>query len=237
VPITWIQRDTDEPFSRDGSSLLASVRYFVSVWSHVVILFCVSESCWKSVFMIILKVMNRIQFRRETSPFHFVNVMAFVTSQIMRQSVRKMSFVSGLCLIWVYPFRTFKHILFSYPIIGVRFRIWGCIQKFRDWVDNEINNSNKHMLRSKTKGYGGKTLSTDSQNSDTTEPSGRELYHEEEWGSGGIAPRILNFCTRWRWVVSFTPWSLFLPGKSPRYPVDRMLVAPQIRSGRGGEEK
>jgi hypothetical protein len=34
--------------------------------------------------------------------------------------------------------------------------IWGYIQKFLDWVDNEINN-NKHSLRSNTKGYGGKT--------------------------------------------------------------------------------
>jgi len=24
-------------------------------------------------------------------------------------------------------------------------------------------------------------------------------------GSGGIAPRIPNVCTRWSWVVSFTP--------------------------------
>jgi hypothetical protein len=32
-----------------------------------------------------------------------------------------------------------------------------CIQKFPDWVDNEINNNNKHSLRSNTKGYGGKT--------------------------------------------------------------------------------
>jgi len=30
------------------------------------------------------------------------------------------------------------------------------IQKFPDWVDNEINN-NKHSLRNNTKGYGGKT--------------------------------------------------------------------------------
>jgi hypothetical protein len=34
--------------------------------------------------------------------------------------------------------------------------IWGYMQKFPDWVDNEINN-NKHSLRSNTKGYGGKT--------------------------------------------------------------------------------
>jgi hypothetical protein len=32
-----------------------------------------------------------------------------------------------------------------------------CIQKFPDWVDNEINNNNKHSLRSNTKGYGDKT--------------------------------------------------------------------------------
>jgi hypothetical protein len=31
------------------------------------------------------------------------------------------------------------------------------IQKFPDWVDNEINNSNKHSLKRNTKGYGGKT--------------------------------------------------------------------------------
>jgi hypothetical protein len=55
--------------------------------------------------------------------------------------------------------------------------IRGCIQNFPDWVDNEINNNkNKHSLRSNTKSYGGKTHQTDSQNSDTTAPSGRELY-------------------------------------------------------------
>jgi hypothetical protein len=42
-----------------------------------------------------------------------------------------------------------------------------CIQKFPDWVDDEINNdddNNKHA-RSNTNGYGGKTHWTDSQNS------------------------------------------------------------------------
>jgi hypothetical protein len=33
----------------------------------------------------------------------------------------------------------------------------GCIQKFPNWVDNEINNNNKHSLSSNTKGYGSKT--------------------------------------------------------------------------------
>jgi len=25
------------------------------------------------------------------------------------------------------------------------------------------------------------------------------------WENGGMAPRILNLCKRWRWVMSFTP--------------------------------
>jgi hypothetical protein len=37
--------------------------------------------------------------------------------------------------------------------------------------------NNKHSLRSNTKGYGSKSHSTDSQNSNTTAPSGRDLYH------------------------------------------------------------
>jgi hypothetical protein len=54
----------------------------------------------------------------------------------------------------------------------------GCIQKFPDWVDNKINNNNnKHSLRNNTKDYGDKTHLIDSQNSYTTAPSGRELYH------------------------------------------------------------
>jgi hypothetical protein len=39
------------------------------------------------------------------------------------------------------------------------FNIRRCIQKFPDWVDNEINNNNnnnKHSLRSNTKGYASK---------------------------------------------------------------------------------
>jgi hypothetical protein len=56
--------------------------------------------------------------------------------------------------------------------------IRGCIRKSPDWVDNEIKSyNNKHSLRSNTKGYGGKTNWTDSQNSDTAAPSSRELYH------------------------------------------------------------
>jgi hypothetical protein len=30
-------------------------------------------------------------------------------------------------------------------------------------------------------------------------------HHEDIWGSGGIAPHILNLRTRWKLVVSFKP--------------------------------
>jgi len=56
--------------------------------------------------------------------------------------------------------------------------IRGCIQKFPEGADNEINNNNNnHSSRSNRKGYGGKTRWTDSQNSDTAAHNGRELYH------------------------------------------------------------
>jgi len=37
----------------------------------------------------------------------------------------------------------------------------------------------------------------------------KALLHEDVRGSGGIAPRILNLSTKWRWVVSFTPRPLY----------------------------
>jgi hypothetical protein len=57
------------------------------------------------------------------------------------------------------------------------------------------------------------------------------------WGSGSIAPRILDLGTRWRWMVNFTPRPLCPHGKSPWYPLDRRLGELQSRSGRGSEEK
>jgi hypothetical protein len=57
-------------------------------------------------------------------------------------------------------------------------RVRVCIQKFPDWVHNSVHAySNKRSSRSNTKGYGGKTRLTDPENSETTAPSGRELYH------------------------------------------------------------
>jgi hypothetical protein len=56
-------------------------------------------------------------------------------------------------------------------------------------------------------------------------------------GSGSIAPCILYLGTRWRWVVSFTPWPLYPQGKSRWYSLDMRLGGSQSRSGRGCEEK
>jgi hypothetical protein len=54
----------------------------------------------------------------------------------------------------------------------------GCIQTFPDWADNEIYAYLwYYSLISNRKGYGNKNHYTDSQNSDTTAPSGWELYH------------------------------------------------------------
>jgi hypothetical protein len=50
-------------------------------------------------------------------------------------------------------------------------------------------------------------------------------------GSGGIATHILDLGTRWRRVVSFTPWPLYPQGKSPWYPLDRRLGGMQSWSG------
>jgi hypothetical protein len=61
--------------------------------------------------------------------------------------------------------------------------------------------------------------------------------HEGALGSGCIAPRILDFGTTRRWVVSFVPRPLYPRGKIAPYPLDRRLGGPQSRSGHGGEEK
>jgi hypothetical protein len=59
-----------------------------------------------------------------------------------------------------------------------RSTIWGCTKRCPDWFDNEIYAyNNKHLLRSNTNDYDAKTYYIDSQNSYTTAPSGRELYH------------------------------------------------------------
>jgi len=50
---------------------------------------------------------------------------------------------------------------------------------------------------------------------------------------GGIATRILNLGSKWRWVVSFTHRPIYPRGTSPLYPLDTRLGEAQIRSGHG----
>jgi hypothetical protein len=61
--------------------------------------------------------------------------------------------------------------------------------------------------------------------------------HDGVLGSGGIAPRILDLGTRWRWVVSLAPRRFTSQVKSPWCPIGRRLGRPQSRFGYGGEEK
>jgi hypothetical protein len=58
------------------------------------------------------------------------------------------------------------------------------------------------------------------------------LRHKGIWGSGRIDPHFLDLGTSWRWVVSFTPWPLYIRGN-----LDRRRGGPQSRSGPRGEEK
>jgi hypothetical protein len=60
---------------------------------------------------------------------------------------------------------------------------------------------------------------------------------KEYWGVEVYFHSFFDLGTRWRRVVRFTPRPLYPQGKTPWYPVDKRLGGPQIRSGRGGEEK
>jgi hypothetical protein len=55
----------------------------------------------------------------------------------------------------------------------------------------------------------------------------RAPHHESVLWSGGIAPCILDFDTRWRSVVSFTIRPLYPQGKSPWYPLIGGWVDPR----------
>jgi hypothetical protein len=90
-----------------------------------------------------------------------------------------------------------------------------CIQKIPDWVDNEMNNNNKHWLRSITKGYGGKTHYTDSQNSDTTASSHRELYHLQ-FSLQEVSPEIFGYIPVHGFTAQKTSTRIFNAGKASR---------------------
>jgi hypothetical protein len=111
--------------------------------------------------------------------------------------------------------------------------IQGCIQKFPDWVDNEINN-NKHSLRNNKKDYDGKTHYTDSQNSDITAPSGTELYHLQ-FSLQAASPETFGYIRTFSFIYcrGAPYWSLHaLKGCQPtKY--QRTLIGFCYRTGRG----
>jgi len=47
-------------------------------------------------------------------------------------------------------------------------------------------------------------------------------------GNGGIAPRILNLDTRWRWVAGFTSRKFYFRRDSLRYVWDGRLGGPDV---------
>jgi hypothetical protein len=54
-------------------------------------------------------------------------------------------------------------------------------------------------------------------------------------GSRGTAPLILNLRISRRWVVTYTPRSLYPPGKETGYPLNRWMIGPQGWYRRLGE--
>jgi len=84
----------------------------------------------------------------------------------------------------------------------------GVSKSFQDLGDNEINN--RHSLRRNTKGYGGKTHKADSQNSDTTAHSCRELYHLQ-FSLQAVSPETFEYTLLCMKVVY-----LYLPKQGPR---------------------
>jgi len=63
-----------------------------------------------------------------------------------------------------------------------------------------------------------------------------KLRHEGVWGSGGIGLTIPNLASKWRLVVSITPWQLY-PRKELLYALKRGLGGTQSRSERFRAEK
>jgi len=52
-------------------------------------------------------------------------------------------------------------------------------------------------------------------------------HHEGILGEWGCNSMQFDLGTRWRWVVSFTPWPLYSQENSPWYPLDRGLCSAQ----------
>jgi hypothetical protein len=154
-------------FSR--STLLHGVCYFVT---YVVLFLCCMWELKSEFLCNFLYVSLRVIFLMRNSPMELWRVVCsyfffcWIFSQVYLWIFKDRSV--SYKEVWILPWHN--------KVVCCLRHIWWCIQKFLDWVDNEINN-NKHSLGSNTNGYGGRTHWTDWQNSDTTAPSGRELYH------------------------------------------------------------
>jgi hypothetical protein len=62
------------------------------------------------------------------------------------------------------------------------------------------------------------------------------LTNIKTWGSQSTASHILNLGTRGRWMVNFTPGTLYLQVKNSQYPLVRKFGVPQSRPA-CGEQK
>jgi len=63
------------------------------------------------------------------------------------------------------------------------------------------------------------------------------IQHKGIWRSGNIPPLILNFGTRSRWVVNFTPWWHYLLEKMSPEPKQEEAGWPHRWCGHFGKEK
>jgi hypothetical protein len=96
---------------------------------------------------------------RETEMSNISQLLYNVVSNI-----KVMQFIVSFLHVWPANKQTITFMLIAWSLWILILDLWRCyirgyIQKFSDWVGNEINNNNnnKHSLRSNTKGYGGKT--------------------------------------------------------------------------------
>jgi hypothetical protein len=112
-------------------------------------------------------------------------------------------------------------LLFISPIkYSARVLVWGGGCPSEGTYIHNTTGTNTHAPN----GIGSATLTERSSINTNTEGKGKvpvfSLTEHQAvkayWGSGYIAPSILDLGTRWRWVDTFTPRPLYPQGRSPR---------------------